>query len=132
MRLANRLLEDWAAWRIEYEFYTGTGSSPLVRFLEPGKGGIPCCRPLWTGVIRSELAQLNGLLVDAMTDRQLHLLLMVYGMTTGSFRQALKTMDDNCSERTIRRIKERARLLAEQVIGSKRQRAERHPSYAPR
>lgn len=101
----DRLLEDWAAWRITYELYLGTGHSTCCRILEPAvlRAG---SRPLWTGVVASHLAQVNGRLEAWLPPLAIDVLVIIYGMP-GTDRWKAGQM--GVSDRTVSRLKKRAR-----------------------
>ena len=76
----------------------------------------------WCGLLNPENAvflvagRCGRALSEAMTEKKIILLIMLYGMTAGSFRRVVAGREDICSDRTIRRIKEQARFIAKQVI----------------
>ena len=104
---ADRLLEDWAAWRLTYEFYLGTGNSSCCRMLEGGviQAG---SKPLWTGVIASQLAAVNGRLEAGLPPLAIRVLLVIYGVTG---TDQWKAGQVGVSDRTLRRLKDRARRV---------------------
>ena len=104
---ADRLLEDWAAWRLTYEFYLGTGNSSSCRMLEAGvlKTG---SKPLWTGVVASHLAIINGRLEAWLPPIAIKVLLVIYGITG---TDKWKAGQLGISDRTVRRLKDRARRV---------------------
>lgn len=107
-----RILEDWAAWRLGYELYDGTGASPLVRFQEPGHPAVFRSRPLWDGFIRSELSCFHSRLVVAFTDNQLNILMIIFGTTERLWHKIMRHMEFDRTDRTLRRLQAQARDIA--------------------
>ena len=110
-----RLLEDWAAWRLGYELYAGTGDSPVARFRAPHGRPVYHSTPLWFGTILSQLSRLNGRLLSCMTIKQYKALLVLYGMNGDSVPVAIE-MKLCTSRQAARRIQHRARRIVSEFL----------------
>ena len=111
-----RLLESWAAWRLGYEFYLGTGHSALVRFKENSHVMVYGSKPLWFGHMHSELSVLHSRFCDELTNDQLSLLVILYGITDSQRHSAMRLMDYERTDRTLRRLNSRARRIAHDYL----------------
>ena len=103
------LLEAWASWRVCYELYTGTGDSPVARFLDPySTRNNHCARVLWQGRIHSQLSALDGALVCGLGTYHTILLAYLYG-TPGPDCAKRDTLGVCC--RTLSRLRQKARHI---------------------
>ena len=103
------LLEAWAAWRITYEVYEGTGDSALARFRDPVSTHPGGPRILWHGHIRSQLSVLNSQLMAELGGERVSLLVMLYGLPGTVARKAQQVA---LCTRTLARLRKQARQLA--------------------
>ncbi|WP_448216942.1 hypothetical protein [Endozoicomonas sp. 2B-B] len=109
----DRLLEEWAGWRITYEIYEGTGDSPVSRLLNPAPSTTPGSRILWSGAMNSQLSALNKALIGRLGVYYTTVTAILYG-TSGTDRQKAKAL--RLSYSTLSRLRKKARLVASAFI----------------
>ena len=105
-------LEEWASWWLHFQYSLGPQKSPLLRILEPAPPPAYGSRPLWTDVIYHDLIKLHQRLVTELSPQQFKIALVIYGLTDRELQQALCKLDYQRTQRTLRRIKEKARQIA--------------------
>ena len=108
-------LEEWASWWFHFQYSLGPQKSPLLRLLEPASMPVYGSRPLWTGIIYHDLVKLHQRLSTELSPQQFNVLLLMYGATDRQLQQAFVHLDYQRTQRTLRRLKEKARNIVKNL-----------------